>query len=104
MRKQYRVIIPKSAKESLRNIVEYVKQDSPSAAKKIRKRLIEIVKSLDTLPERFKREEYLSEKTGNYRSVTQWHYKIVYKITDDDVIVLQFFHTSKDPKELKKLD
>jgi toxin ParE1/3/4 len=104
MEKTYRVIIPKSAKESLRDIVEYVKRDSPVAAKKIRKRLIEIAKSLNTLPERFKREEYLSEKTGNYRSVTQWHYKIVYKIINDDVVVLQFFHTSKNPKELTKLD
>jgi len=104
MKKKYRVIIPKSAKESLRDIIEYVKLDSPTAARKIRQRLIDIASSLDTLPERFKREEYLSKKTGNYRSVTQWHYKIVYKIIKDDVVVLQFFHTSKNPKELTKLD
>jgi plasmid stabilization system protein ParE len=37
MKKQYRVIIPLIAKESLREIFEYIKTDSPSAAIKVQK-------------------------------------------------------------------
>ena len=42
MKKDYRVIIPPIAKESLREIVEYIKIESPSAAIKVQKKLIEI--------------------------------------------------------------
>jgi plasmid stabilization system protein ParE len=37
MKKDYRVIIPPIAKESLREIVEYIKIESPSAAIKVKK-------------------------------------------------------------------
>ena len=104
MKKQYRVIIPPSAKESLRDIVEYIKKDSPSAAAKVRKKLIEITKSLKDQPERFSVEEYLKDKPGNYRSVTQWHYKIVYKVLSDEVLILRFMHTSRDSELIKKID
>jgi plasmid stabilization system protein ParE len=104
MKKHYRVVIPPSAKESLRGIIEYIKKDSPTAAAKVRKKLIDTAKSLKELPERFSREEYLSGKPGNYRSVTLWHYKIVYKVLDDEVVLLQFIHTSRDPELIKKIE
>ncbi len=104
MKKHYRVIIPPTAKESLRDIIEYIKKDSPSAAVKVGKKLIEIAKSLKELPERFSREEYLLDKAGDYRSVTQWHYKIVYKVLNDEVLILRFMHTSRDSEAIKKIE
>ena len=104
MKKYYRVVIPPTAKDSLRNIIEYIKKDSPTAAVKVCKKLIESAKSLRELPERFSREEYLSDKPGNYRSVTQWHYKIVYKVLSDEVVILQFIHTSRDPELIRKIE
>lgn len=102
-KKTYRVVIPPTAKESLRDIIEYIKGESPSAAIKVRRKLIETAKSLRQMPERFSKEEYLSEKTGNYRSVTQWHYRIVYKVLEEEVLILRFMHTSLDPEHIKKL-
>jgi plasmid stabilization system protein ParE len=104
MKKHYRVIIPPVAKESLRDIFEYIKIDSPSAAIKVRKKLIEIAKSLKSFPERFSKEYYLSDKQGNYRSVVQWHYKIIYKVSENDVTILRFMHTSRDPKGIEKIE
>jgi toxin ParE1/3/4 len=104
MKKSYRVIIPPTAKESLREIIEYIKKDSPSAAAKVSKKLIEVAKSLKELPERFSHEEYLLDKTGKYRSVTQWHYRIVYKVLEDEVLILRFMHTSRDPELIKGLE
>src|SRR5258708_11794257 len=102
MKKYYRVVIPPTAKASLRDIIEYIKKDSPAAAIKVSKKLIAIAKSLKERPERFSKEEYLTDKEGNYHSVTQWHYKIVYKVLSDEVVVLRFIHTSRDPELIKK--
>ena len=104
MKKYYRVIIPPIAKESLREIFEYIKTDSPSAAIKVQKKLIEVAKSLKNLPERFSKENFLSEKQGNYRSVVQWHYKIIYKVSENEVTIIRFMHTSKDPKGIEKIE
>lgn len=104
MGKKYRVVVPPIAKESLREITEYIKKDSPESARRIRKKLIEIAKSLSESPERFSREEYLQAKEGNYRSVVQWHLKIVYRVLEEEVLILRFIHTSRDPELIKKLD
>ena len=104
MKKIYRVVIPPTAKESLLDIIQHIKRESPSAAIKVRKKLIELCKSLKEFPERFSKEELLSDKPGNYRSVTQWHYKIIYKVLTDDVVILRFTHTSRDPEPIKKIE
>lgn len=104
MKKNYRVVIPPIAKESLREIFEYIKTDSPSAAIKVQKKLIEVAKSLKNLPERFSKESFLSEKKGNYRSVVQWHYKIIYKVSENEVTIIRFMHTSRDPKGIEKIE
>jgi plasmid stabilization system protein ParE len=103
-KKTYRVVIPPTAKESLRDIIEYIKADSPTAAAKVRHKLIEVADSLKHVPERFSKEEYLSERVGNYRSVTQWHYKIIYKILDEEVLILRFMHTSRNPENIKAIE
>ena len=103
MKKHYRVIIPPAAKESLRDIIDYIKKDSPSAAIRVRKKLITKAKSLRELPERFSSEPFLMNKPGNYRSVAQWHYKIIYKVLDDEVLILRFMHTSRDPDIIRKI-
>lgn len=103
MGKQYRVIMPPVAKQSLREIVEYIKKDSPSAASKVRKRLFELARSLDKLPERFSKEVYLDQRKGNFRSVTIWHFKIIYQVLENEVLVLKFIHTSVSPNKLKQL-
>jgi|SRR5688572_22824877 len=104
MKKLYRVVIPPTAKESLRDIISHIKKDSPIAAGKVRRELIQQAKSLSELPERFSQEEYLLDKPGNYRSVARWHYKIVYKILADEVVILRFIHTSRNPELIKKIE
>ena len=102
--KKYRVVIPLTAKDSLREILEFIKKDSPSAAEKVRKKLLDTAKGLSVSPERFSLEEHLLFKEGNYRSVVLWHFKIVYKVSESEVLILKFIHTSRNPELIKKLD
>ncbi len=104
MKKYYQVVIPPIAKKSLREIVNHIKKKSPVAAIKVRKELIRLAKSLCELPERFSKEENLLDKPGNYRSVTYWHYKIIYKVLTNEVVILGFMHTSRDPELVKKME
>lgn len=104
MKQIYRVVITQTAKQSLHDIISYIKKDSPVAAAKVRKELIQLVKSLSELPERFSKEEYLVDKPGKYHSVSRWHYKIVYKILENEVVILMFIHNSRDTEMIKKIE
>lgn len=71
MKKHYRVIIPPTAKESSKGVLwtfvtlsSILRGTGPSAAIKVRKKLIETAKSLKELPERFSGEVYLKDKPG----------------------------------------
>ncbi|HMP99792.1 MAG TPA: type II toxin-antitoxin system RelE/ParE family toxin [Cyclobacteriaceae bacterium] len=103
MQKVYRVVVTQSAKNALQDIIDYINKDSPSAALKVRNELIHLISSLNHVPERFSKEIYLANRDGNYRSVTKWSYKIVYRILEEDVVVLSIFHTGQHPEKLKSL-
>ncbi len=100
--KHYPVIVAPLAKKSLKEITTYIKKDSPSAARHVRRTIIALMETLGTHPEKFSKEVLLEGKKKNYRSVTQWHYKIVYLFTGKEVHVLDIIHTSMNPEEVKK--
>jgi plasmid stabilization system protein ParE len=101
--KQYPVKVSYQAKSSLKEIVSYIKKDSPMAANRVRKELINILKSLKNPPERYPKEKLLKERNKNYRSAIKWNYKIVYLFSGNQVEVLDIIHTSRNPEELKRI-
>ena len=102
--KHYPVIISNQAKQSLKEIVSYIKKDSPQAAEYVKNALIALMRSLGTAPEKYSKEFLLEDTGKNYRSVTQWRYKIIYLYTGKKVLVLDIIHTSMDPKEIKRVE
>ena len=54
------------------------------------------------MPSKFSKEEYLRDEGGDIRFKSIWSYKIVYETTEEYVVILDVFHTSRDPINLKK--
>jgi plasmid stabilization system protein ParE len=98
------VLWDNEAKASLKSIVAYLKQDSPVAAQKVKQALVQLAASLQQMPDRFSAEPYLEGKTGNYRSVSKWHYKIIYRVMEQEVHILDIFHTRKNPLEIEEIE
>jgi len=90
------------AVDSLRDIYEYIKEDSTSAAHKVRKALLSLAKSLGTFPEKYARERNLINEPENYRSASKWSYKLIYEVTETEVIIVMVFHTSQHPGKIKR--
>lgn len=67
--KVYQVVWDSKAKESLKAIVLFIREESPSAAKKVRVELLKLAASLRHMPERFSSEPYLDHKGKSYRSI-----------------------------------
>lgn len=90
------------AKANLDAIFDYIALDSAPAAKKVKRELIKLAHSLNDFPEKYSAEELLIHELENYRSVSKWRYKIIYEVTEECIIIVDIFHTSRHPSKIGK--
>lgn len=93
----------KFAKNNLDAIYDVIAKDSVTAARRVKKEIIKLVRGLDYFPEKFQKEIYLEDEPENYRSVSKWNNKIIYEVTDKSIIIVDIFHTSQNPSKNNKL-
>lgn len=101
-KKKLPVVWTSGARESLKNIYQYIKKDSPQNALQVKNGLLKLANSLNLFPEKFPREHFLEDEPENFRSVTKWSWKIIYEVTDTAIIILMIFHTSRHPGKIRK--
>lgn len=99
--KQLKVLWSQRAKTELDDIYEYIKTDSPSAAKKVKKTIVQRAASLNDFPEKFPQEPFLAFEKENYRYAILWSYKLIFEITNSSIIIATIFHTSQSPNKIK---
>jgi len=96
----YRVIFTQLARNSLLEIVEYIKseQKSPKNAEIVRKAILTRAKSLKKQPKRFSEYHLLHTDEANHRSVAVWNFIIVYEVDQKNLLVIidDIFHGAED--------
>ena len=93
----------KRAKENLDSIYDFIAEDSITSARYVKKKLVNLARSLNDFPEKYSKEEFLQDEPENYRSVSKWSYKIIFEITDECLIIADIFHTSQHPAKIKRI-
>ena len=101
--KKYKVRWHENARISLHTICDYIKNESAAAADKIKTAIVKETRSLKMLPERNSRELFMDASLGNFRFSVLWSYKIIYEVSDNEVVILDVFHTSRNPEEIKNI-
>ena len=92
--KRGKVVISRKAQESIREIFNYVRRESSlNTAQKVKTNIIDRCKNLKNFSG-YSKERYLDLLEGEYRSVTVWDYNIIYRVTTNNVRVLNVIHTS----------
>lgn len=103
VKKKVGIIWDDEAKRSLRSIYNYIKKrESAEVAKKVRNEIAAHAKSLNNFPEKFEDEPNLKDEPGNHRYKVIWSYKIIYEVTKEAIYILDVFHTSRDPSNIKR--
>ena len=101
--KKERVIISFKARKSLHDFHNYlVREVSKETADYVVRGILHRCRQLKNFGG-FSKESYLEELQGDYRSVTQWNFKIIYSVEKDEIRVLNIIHMSRDPKTFKDI-
>jgi plasmid stabilization system protein ParE len=85
---QFKVIISDRARQMLANHVRFMAQKSPSAARNVKNELMDAIRSLHQMPERFPflEAEFIPPNKYHKMFVEKW-YLILYQIKDHTVYV-----------------
>lgn len=85
---KYKVIISERAKEMLGMHVRFMAYVNKSAAEKLKKRLLDEMRSLQEMPQRFPflNEDYIPANKYHKLYVENW-YLVLYQIKDDIVYI-----------------
>lgn len=96
------VIYTRQALSSLREALELIKPKvSKEKLKEVRKKIFDKADKLQDNPKLGQKEEYLAHLDKGHRRVIHSHYKIIYLVQKDRIIVTDIFDTRQDPEKMK---
>ena len=97
MVKKRRVIWSQNSKQELHEIYDHIKKDSLKNADKVRKTIVSATMNLPSHPKRYAVDKYKINNDGTFRAFQVFQYRIVYQVTETDIIILRVRHTSMEP-------
>jgi len=101
MNKKYYIVWSDVAENDLRNIVEYIADDSPHNALKLFKRIKQEASSLYTLPERGRIVPELRDHgILQYREIIISPWRILYRISEKSVLVLSVLDSRRNIEDI----
>lgn len=101
MNKKYDVVWSNVAENDLRNIVEYIADDSPPDALKVFKRIKQKASSLYTLPERGRIVPELRDQgILQYRELVIPPWRILYRVSEKSILVLSVLDSRRNIEDI----
>jgi len=58
-------------------------------------------RQLETFPESGARQEFLSNQHKQYLYLIEWNYKVIYRIEEQVIYIIQIFDSRQDPNKMK---
>ncbi len=84
---------------SIQSIYDYIFEESPQNAEMVVDTLFDLGDNLNIYPEKNPKEIIFNDET--IRFFPKWNYKIVYRIEENRIYILDVFSTLQDPRKLK---
>lgn len=88
----------KSAYISFQKAYEKIRENSPASAEKVKDAILFLVRNLPKHPERYPLDRFKRDNPGNYRALERFSYRIAYRYTDKEILILRFRHVKQEPK------
>jgi plasmid stabilization system protein ParE len=89
----------KAAAAQLKTVYNYIKKDSLQNALKVRDDIVKLSQSLTSNPEMYPPDKFKLNNDGCYRAVEIYHYRLSYKILQNEILIVRLRHTAMSPIE-----
>ena len=100
-----KILWDSKAIDSLKSIFFYLKfKASLIVVNQVRDKILNEVKSLNSFPEKYPKEPNLLNLKGDFRFKLVWNYKIIFEVLPDRILILDIFHTSRNPIKISQKD
>ncbi len=101
MTRKYEVLWSNTAEIDLKNIIEYIAEDTPSNAFKIFKNIKQTVSNLYTFPEKGRIVPELKDQgIMQYRELMIPPWRILYRISEESVYILSVFDSRRNIEDI----
>jgi len=97
--KHLEIVWTKPAKNQLREIYNYISQESVQNAIKVINDLTQAVENIVQYPEKYKIDQYKKDNDGTYRAFEKHHFRISYRNENQIIRILRVRHTKMNPKK-----
>lgn len=87
-----------TAQKQLADAYEYILISSYQNAEKVKTAILASTQRLATQPEMHSLDKYRKDNDGSFRSYELHRYRIAYRVTKKNIIILRVRHTSMEPK------
>lgn len=89
--------------ENLKDIFDYYSaRANKKIAVKILKQILKSTKQLEDNPELGQIEFHLERLKQNHRYLVSGNYKVIYKVFENQIIIIDIFDTRQNPKKIKR--
>jgi plasmid stabilization system protein ParE len=80
-----------------KELVRYIRKDSPKNAEKVKKDILRSIKDLVQKPEVHPPDKFRKNNKGNYRAFELHRIRIAYRVKENEIIIVRMRHTSQEP-------
>jgi len=94
-----KIIWTNSALNDINLSISYIAKSSPKNAHKVLITIKELVNALDTFPYAYPIEPVFNK--DDVRFIAKWNFKIIYRITKNQIQILRIFNTKQSPEKLQ---
>jgi plasmid stabilization system protein ParE len=91
------VIWPLHAQKQLTKAYEYILKSSYQNAEKVKQEILASTQKLPDNPERHAPDKFRKNNDGSFRAYEIHHYRIAYRVTEKQIIIVRVRHTSMEP-------
>ena len=95
--KEYEVLWNDTAIRHVRNIYDYIQEQSLQNASKVVDEILAATESLKTNPERFAADKYKKNNDGSFRYFEIYQYRVAFRIHNAHIRILRVRSTDQEP-------
>lgn len=94
-----KIVWDKQAIDYFQSAIEYISQESPKNADKVRLEILNKIADLSIRPEIHPPDKFKSNNSGQYKAFELYRFRVAYLVKENEVLIFRIRNTNQEPLE-----